>query len=80
MAVGVFSTPFCGSLDDFVGSIGDIPSSWCCIMGNEAVGISKEVVAASTKSIRIDMVEGVDSLSVPIATGILLHGLKERES
>jgi tRNA G18 (ribose-2'-O)-methylase SpoU len=25
------------------------------------------------------MADGVDSLSVPVAAGILLHGLKERE-
>jgi tRNA G18 (ribose-2'-O)-methylase SpoU len=48
-------------------------------MGNEAVGISRQVAEACSHTIRIDMVRGVDSLSVPLATGILLHGLKERE-
>ena len=59
---------------------GSMDTSWCCIMGNEANGISKEVVSKSDFTLRIDMDEGVDSLSVPVATGILLHGLKEREA
>jgi tRNA G18 (ribose-2'-O)-methylase SpoU len=58
---------------------GGVPSSWCCVMGNEGSGISSAVADACTQRIRIDMVKGVDSLSVPIACGILLHGLKERE-
>ena len=49
-------------------------------MGNESTGISNGVVEACSHKIRIDMELNVDSLSVPIATGILLHGLKERES
>jgi len=55
------------------------PSGWCCVMGNEGHGISKAVIDACTQRIRIDMEPGVDSLSVPIACGILLHGLRERE-
>lgn len=58
---------------------GTVPSSWCCVMGNESQGISPPVARACTQRIRIDMEQGVDSLSVPIACGILLHGLKERE-
>ena len=56
----------------------EVPSSWCCVMGNEGSGISKKVAEACTTRLRISMVSGVDSLSVPIATGILLHGLIER--
>jgi tRNA G18 (ribose-2'-O)-methylase SpoU len=55
-----------------------IPSTWCCVFGNEGNGISKVVMARCSK-IRIEMIDGVDSLSVPIACGILLHGLRERE-
>jgi tRNA G18 (ribose-2'-O)-methylase SpoU len=58
---------------------GTIPNSWCCVMGNEANGISKHVIKACNHTIRIGMTLGVDSLSVPIATGILLHGLQEKE-
>lgn len=59
--------------------LNSVPRSWCCIMGSEATGISPAVREACHYSIRIDMESGVDSLSVPIATGILLHGLKARE-
>jgi len=67
--------------EKLLGSIrhGAVPSSWCCVMGNESHGISPPVAAACTERIRVDMEEGVDSLSVPIACGILLHGLRERE-
>lgn len=68
--------------DSLLGSIphGKVPSSWCCVMGNESQGISKSVADACTQRIRIDMEEDVDSLSVPIACGIILSGLREREN
>eukprot|EP00980_Cylindrotheca_fusiformis_P007054 scaffold1481_cov137-Cylindrotheca_fusiformis.AAC.8 len=58
---------------------GTVPASWCCIMGNEGNGVSSAVRNAATQHIRIHIEPGVDSLSVPIATGILLNGLRERE-
>ena len=58
---------------------GQVPPSWCCVLGNEGNGISPAVADACTQRIRIDMEAGVDSLSVPIACGIILHGLRERE-
>ena len=57
-----------------------VEASWCCVMGNEGNGISKPVADACTQRIRIEIERGVDSLSVPIACGILLHGLREREA
>ncbi|KAL3930301.1 MAG: hypothetical protein SGBAC_011823 [Bacillariaceae sp.] len=59
---------------------GDLPKSWCCIMGNEGNGISSAVREAATHKLRIQIEPGVDSLSVPVATGILLNGLREREA
>lgn len=64
----------------FFQCIGTVSNRWCCVMGNEANGITSDVVATCRHSIRIDMELGVDSLSVPIATGILLHGIREREN
>lgn len=58
---------------------GSIERKWCCVMGSEANGISPPVLSACKIPIRVRMATGVDSLSVPIATGILLHGLAERE-
>lgn len=49
------------------------------MVGNESQGISPPVLNACEHRIRIGMQDGVDSLSVPVATGILLHGLMERE-
>ena len=60
--------------------IGTIPNRWCCVMGNESRGITSDVISMCNYSLRIDMEPGVDSLSVPIATGILLHGIREREN
>lgn len=58
---------------------GSISRRWCCVMGNEANGISAKVIAACNEKITIGTALGVDSLSVPVAAGILLHGLCERE-
>jgi tRNA G18 (ribose-2'-O)-methylase SpoU len=59
---------------------GEVSNRWCCVMGNESTGITANVINACDYTIRIGMELGVDSLSVPIATGILLNGLRERES
>lgn len=59
---------------------GAVNTSWCCVVGNEGNGVSEAVVLSCNRTLRIEMDEGVDSLSVPVATGILLHGLKERET
>lgn len=59
---------------------GDVARSWCSVMGSEGRGIKAQVIAACANTLRIGMVDGVDSLSVPIATGILLHGLRHREA
>lgn len=58
---------------------GELPMSWCCIMGSEGNGISLAVREAATHKLRIQIESDVDSLSVPVATGILLNGLRERE-
>lgn len=60
-------------------STGNVTDRWCCVFGNEANGISDAVIQACHATIRIDMANGVDSLSVQIAAGILLNGLRERE-
>lgn len=50
-------------------------SSWVCVLGNEGHGIRDEVVKEASCRIRIGMANGVDSLSLPVAAGILIHGL-----
>ena len=49
--------------------------SWCCVLGNEGNGIRSEVIAECEKRIKIGMAKGVDSMSVPVAAAILMHGL-----
>jgi tRNA G18 (ribose-2'-O)-methylase SpoU len=58
---------------------GKIGERWCCVVGNEGNGISSHVIKSCNNKIRIDMVDTVDSLSVGIAAGVLLHGIRERE-
>ena len=49
--------------------------SWCCVLGNEGHGIRYGVVRECDKRLKINMASGVDSLSLPIAAGILMYGL-----
>lgn len=58
---------------------GQVPQRWCCVLGNEGNGICEDVRMVCSQSICIGMVAGVDSLSVGVAAGIILCGLKERE-
>jgi tRNA G18 (ribose-2'-O)-methylase SpoU len=52
--------------------------SWCCVLGNEGNGIRDTVIHACDVRVKIGMASGVDSLSLPIAAGILLHSLSSR--
>jgi len=61
------------------GSIRGNTRSWCCVLGNEGHGISDEVIQECDNRIRIGMAKGVDSLSLPVAAGILMHGLVQLE-
>ena len=55
-----------------------IRRTWCCVLGNEGHGIRKEVIQECDKRIRIGMASSVDSLSLPIAAGILMHAFSSR--
>jgi hypothetical protein len=52
----------------------------CVVLGNENTGVSLGVRDACTTLLRIDMNPRVDSLSITVAGGILLNGLREREA
>ena len=52
--------------------------SWCCVLGNEGNGIRDNVIQECDVRVKIGMASGVDSLSLPIAAGILLHSLSSR--
>lgn len=46
------------------------------VLGNEAHGLPFEIQKAATRSVRIDMALGTDSLNVSVAAGIILHNLR----
>jgi len=57
-----------------------VASRWCCVLGNEDAGISDAVRnVPDLVRLRVDMLPGVDSLSINNATAVLLNGLRERE-
>ena len=49
--------------------------AWCCVLGNEGNGIRNEVIKECNQRIKISMATGIDSLSLPVAAAILMHGL-----
>lgn len=59
---------------------GGICKNWCCVLGNEGNGLTKQMSNYCDHKIRIQMDGVIDSLSVGVAGGILLHGMKEREA
>ncbi len=46
------------------------------VFGNEAHGLPPGVQDAASRSVRIDMALGTDSLNVSVAAGIILHNLR----
>ena len=55
-------------------------SSFCLCVGSEADGISDEVRMSCMHQITIPMDADVDSLSITVATGILLDALASRQT
>jgi tRNA G18 (ribose-2'-O)-methylase SpoU len=45
------------------------------VFGNEAHGLPQEIQHAASRSVRIEMALGTDSLNVSVAAGIILHSL-----
>ncbi len=56
---------------------GDV-SKRAIVIGNEANGVSDEVLSASDKSVRIEMSGKVESLNVAVASGIAMYMLRPR--
>lgn len=54
--------------------------SWCCVLGKKGNGIRDTVIQECDVRVKIGMASGVDSLSLPIAAGILLHSLSSRST
>jgi len=64
------------SLESLTRSTAKHLGSWCCVLGNEGHGIRNEVIKSCDKRITISTETGVDSLSLPVAAAILIHGLR----
>ena len=73
---------FAAVVDDnskFLHEIKSVNERWCCVMGNEGNGISNEVIGICDTKVKISISANVDSLSVGVATGVMLNGLRERD-
>lgn len=51
----------------------DLRGSCCLVLGNEADGISREVLAACDEAVAVPMATNVDSLNVSSAGGLFLY-------
>jgi tRNA G18 (ribose-2'-O)-methylase SpoU len=59
---------------------GSVAARWCLVLGSESAGVSPAVRSVCQTQLRIDMAPGIDSLSITVAGGIALNGLREREA
>ncbi len=53
-----------------------VPGRLALVVSNEGAGLSQDVAAFATERVAIPMAAGVESLNVAVATGILLHALR----
>ena len=56
---------------------GALPSRIALVVGNEGAGISPSIAGQAVQRVAIRMAPGVESLNVAVATGILLHALRQ---
>ncbi|HBM99848.1 MAG TPA: RNA methyltransferase [Firmicutes bacterium] len=54
-----------------------IEKPYVLVLGNEGKGVNPRILSLSDKKVRIEM-EGIDSLNVGVAAGILLYELKKK--
>ena len=50
---------------------------YALILGNEGRGVNPKILSLADKKVRIEM-DGIDSLNVGVAAGILLYELKKK--
>lgn len=55
------------------------PQRMALLLGNEADGLSAELVSACDRAVTIPMQRGIDSLNVSVAAGIMLYLLRPRQ-
>ena len=55
----------------------NIEKPYALILGNEGKGVNPKILSLADKKVRIEM-DGIDSLNVGVAAGILLYELKKK--
>jgi len=68
----IFATSLAGTLSPN-GLVEEITGKEAFVFGNEARGVSKQVLEIADRHVRIPMIPGVDSLNVGVSVGIVLH-------
>ncbi len=60
-------------------NISDMKSEkkFCLVLGNEAHGVSGDIIALADQNIHVEISKHIESLNVSSAAAILLHGLKQ---
>merc|ERR1712048_608700 len=56
----------------------DFSAPCALAVGNEADGLSRELLAGADSCLKIEMLGTMDSLNVAVATGIVLHAMAAR--
>ena len=70
----IATTPHC---DQDLAEV-DFSAPCAVAVGNEAAGLSCELLAGADTRVRIDTIGKVESLNVAVATGIVLHAMARR--
>ena len=54
------------------------PSEFCLVIGNEARGVSKELIKNAQYVVKIPMENGMESLNASVSAGILMYALSKK--
>ncbi len=65
-------TPFSTPLKDI-----KVPKKWVILMGHEDNGLSKEVIDFCDECVQIEMMQGIKSFNVSVASAILMYQFKQ---
>ena len=56
-----------------------VKQDFCLVIGNEAHGVSDQVIEKSAMTVSIPMQEGMESLNAGVSAGILMYALKNQQ-
>jgi tRNA G18 (ribose-2'-O)-methylase SpoU len=55
-----------------------VPTKWVLLMGHEGKGIARDILQSCDATVRIEMIEGVNSFNVSVAASILMYQFKHQ--